>query len=481
MLNVMLLVAFWFLLQYNITILAKDFLRVKEIKMGQLKEFVIYGLWEERNYQLKFEDEKLVIVGENGSGKTTVLRIFYDTLTGKWGRLLRENFNKIKIKIDDDERVLTKEDLGEASLYEVSTKLIDELPFLLKRQIELWDRIDFNIDGLLEMVREMGSADEYQELIDRLESKVANIPQKVRDISKWLKSNLPYKIMYYPTYRRVEGKSDTGTKVRGYETMRRRRYQDTENLNLEIAYSGMKDVDEIINMNLREIEQKYNLTSAKLNMSCFKGILAQDYVQTVEIADEQTNPEYIEMVFNSFTGITLLEDEAYQVKDKLLEILAKDTAYNEYDKIVLYYYNTLAQRFDELKKTEEKIERFFYACNQYLNYKQFEYNPKNFSYSIKVESHNGEKRVMSIEQLSSGEKQIVALFCYLYLLDNTPQMIVIDEPELSLSVEWQEKILEDVLKGPMCRSLVVATQSPFVYDNSLRAYAHTIEEFLVLE
>lgn len=477
----MLLVAFWFLLQYNITILAKAFLRVKEFKMGQLKEFVIYGLWEERNYQLKFEDEKLVIVGENGSGKTTVLRIFYDTLTGKWARLLRENFNKIKIKIDEDERVLTKEDLGEASLYEVSTKLIDELPFSLRRQIELWDRIDFNIDGLLEMVREMGSADEYQELIDRLESKVADIPQKVRDISKWLKNNLPYKIIYYPTYRRVEGKSDTGIKVRGYGTMRRRRYQDTENLNLEIAYSGMKDVDEIINMNLREIEQKYNLTSAKLNMSCFKGILAQDYVQTVVIADEQTNPEYIEMVFNSFTGITLLEEEAYQVKDKLLEILAKDTAYNEYDKIVLYYYNTLAQRFNELKKTEEKIERFFYACNQYLNYKQFEYNPKNFSYSIKVESHNGEKRVMSIEQLSSGEKQIVALFCYLYLLDNTPQMIIIDEPELSLSVEWQEKILEDVLKGPMCRSLVVATQSPFVYDNSLRAYAHTIEEFLVLE
>ena len=205
-------------------------------------------------------------------------------------------------------------------------------------------------------------------------------------------------------------------------------------------------------------------------MSCFKGILTQDYVQTVVIADAQTDPEYIEMVFNSFTGITLLEEEAYQVKDKLLEILAKDTAYNEYDKIVLYYYNTLAQRFNELKKTEEKIERFFY-----------EYNPKNFSYSIKVESHNGEKRVMSIEQLSSGEKQIVALFCYLYLLDNTPQMIIIDEPELSLSVDWQEKILEDVLKGPMCKSLVVATQSPFVYDNSLRAYAHTIEEFLVLE
>lgn len=449
--------------------------------MGQLKEFVIYGLWEERNYQLRFEDEKLVMVGENGSGKTTVLRIFYDTLSGKWARLLKENFNRIKIKIDEEEKVFTKEDLGEASLYGVSNKLIEELPFYVRHQIELWDRIDFNIDGVLEMVRKMASADEYQELINSLESKVADIPKKVRDISKWLKENLPYKIIYYPTYRRVEGKSEAGIRIRGYGSTRRRRYQDSEDSNLEIAYSGMKDVDEIINMTLKEIERKYNITSAQLNMSCFKGILTQDYEPPVKISDEHANPEYIEMVFNSFTGITLFEDEAYQVKDKLLKILAKNTTYSEYDKIVIYYYNTLAQRFNELKKTEEKIERFFYACNQYLNYKRFEYSPKDFSYSIKVESHNGEKREMSIEQLSSGEKQIVALFCYLYLLDNTQQMIIIDEPELSLSVDWQEKILEDVLKGPMCKSLVVATQSPFVYDNSLRAYAHTIEEFLVLE
>lgn len=449
--------------------------------MGQLKEFTIYGLWEERNYRLEFEDEKLVMVGENGSGKTTVLRIFCDTLSGKWGRLLKENFNKIKIKIDEEEIVFTKADLGEESLYEASSKLIEDLPYSLRRQTELWDRIDFNIDALLDMVRGMGGSDEYQELIDRLESKVADIPQKVRDINRWIKENLPYKIMYYPTYRRVEGKSAGGSKAREYGIMRRRRFQNRADLNLEIAYSGMKDVDEIIKMNLREIETKYNYTSAQLNMSCFKGILSQDYEQTIIISEEQADPEYIETVFSSFTGMTLFEEEAHQVKDKLLEILGKNASYSEYDKIVIYYYNTLVQRFNELKKAEEKIERFFYACNQYLNYKWFEYSPKDFSYSIKIESHNGKKREMSIEQLSSGEKQIVALFCYLYLLDDTQQMIIIDEPELSLSVEWQEKILEDVLKGPMCKALVVATQSPFVYDNSLRPYAHTIEEFLILE
>ena len=88
--------------------------------------------------------------------------------------------------------VFTKEDLGEASLYEASAKLMEELPSYVRFRTESWDQTDFNIDGLLEMVREMESADEYQELISKLEGKAADIPQKVRDISKWLKENLPY-------------------------------------------------------------------------------------------------------------------------------------------------------------------------------------------------------------------------------------------------------------------------------------------------
>jgi predicted ATP-binding protein involved in virulence len=449
--------------------------------MGQLKEFVIYGLWEERNYQLKFEDEKLVIVGENGSGKTTVLRIFYDTISGKWERLLKENFRSVKIIIDNAERSFTKEDLGEISLYEDSSKLLEELPYPIRRRIEIGDRNDLDVEEVLDLLHGIEADDQYQELINSLENKLVNIPQKIRDIDKWIKEKLPYKIIYYPTYRRVECKPDVTKSAYGHSAIRGRRAQRRLGSNLEIAYSGMKDVDEIIKINLNEIEKRYYLTSSQLNMSCFKGILTQDYEHSIKISDEQADPEYIEMVFNSITGITLLEQEAFQVKDKLLEILAKDTDYSDYDKIVIYYYNMLALRFSELKKAEEKIERFFYACNQYLTYKQFEYSPKDFRYSIKIESHNGEKREMSIEQLSSGEKQIVALFCYLYLSDSTQQMIIIDEPELSLSVDWQERILEDILKGSKCKSLVVATQSPFVYDNSLRPYAHSIEEFLVLE
>lgn len=65
--------------------------------MGTLQEFIIHGLWDERTYKLEFNDNNLIMVGENGSGKTTVLRILYYCLSRKWGRPMDEDFKKIGI------------------------------------------------------------------------------------------------------------------------------------------------------------------------------------------------------------------------------------------------------------------------------------------------------------------------------------------------------------------------------------------------
>ena len=156
-------------------------------------------------------------------------------------------------------------------------------------------------------------------------------------------------------------------------------------------------------------------------------------------------------------------------------------SYDEYDKIVIYYYNMLIKRYESLKLIENQLEHFFYVCNQYLSGKEFVYKPKSFEYAITVQSRNGTLKEMNIEQLSSGEKQIVALLSYIYLFVKQPCTIIIDEPELSLSVPWQETILEDIVKSQRCNQLIVATQSPFVYDNSLSCYAHSMEEFLGVE
>ena len=65
---------------------------------GQLVQFSIFRLWGEKDVHLKFQNNKLILVGENGSGKTTILRIVYETLACKWAMLSIEDFSKIVLQ-----------------------------------------------------------------------------------------------------------------------------------------------------------------------------------------------------------------------------------------------------------------------------------------------------------------------------------------------------------------------------------------------
>ncbi len=81
--------------------------------------------------------------------------------------------------------------------------------------------------------------------------------------------------------------------------------------------------------------------------------------------------------------------------------------------------------------------------------------------------------------LSSGEKQIVSLFSHLYFSGASPFFVVIDEPELSLSVPWQRRFLPDILGTGMCSGMIAVTHSPFVWENDLEPYVRSLAEFTI--
>ena len=68
----------------------------------------------------------------------------------------------------------------------------------------------------------------------------------------------------------------------------------------------------------------------------------------------------------------------------------------------------------------------------------------------------------SADFLSSGELQLLTLFAYLYFTDASQEQfpVIIDEPEISLHLEWQSKFIESVrTANPKCQ-LIIATHSP---------------------
>jgi predicted ATP-binding protein involved in virulence len=47
-------------------------------------------------------------------------------------------------------------------------------------------------------------------------------------------------------------------------------------------------------------------------------------------------------------------------------------------------------------------------------------------------------------------------------------ILIVDEPELSLSVPWQKTLLPDILNTGNCQHIFAVTHSPFIFSNELR-------------
>jgi predicted ATPase len=68
------------------------------------------------------------------------------------------------------------------------------------------------------------------------------------------------------------------------------------------------------------------------------------------------------------------------------------------------------------------------------------------------------------------------LFSHLYLRGHGIVLVIIDEPELSLSVTWQQQLLPDILETGKCGFLAAVTHSPFIFDNALDSYAVNLKD-----
>lgn len=111
---------------------------------------------------------------------------------------------------------------------------------------------------------------------------------------------------------------------------------------------------------------------------------------------------------------------------------------------------------------DKKIEDFVDACNNYLVNKKYKYDASEVTLKI---INNIDGRVIPLTNLSSGEKQIISTFSKIYLEYKKDYIILFDEPELSLSIDWQQKFIPDIMKSNHCKQLICVTHSPFIFEN----------------
>lgn len=139
-------------------------------------------------------------------------------------------------------------------------------------------------------------------------------------------------------------------------------------------------------------------------------------------------------------------------------------------------FNTFDARVNEAHK---EVGAYLGAINGFLSESSKEAFFSEFDNTLRFKIAGEEDpQGRPISELSSGEKQIVTVLAYLAYLAGTNSIFLIDEPELSLHISWQTGLL-GALKSvqPAGCQLIMATHSPEIVGDQREKVVRLIPKY----
>ncbi|MEV7319315.1 AAA family ATPase [Streptomyces sp. NPDC093970] len=104
------------------------------------------------------------------------------------------------------------------------------------------------------------------------------------------------------------------------------------------------------------------------------------------------------------------------------------------------YLDGVEARLRTQEDTVAAISLFIDTLNEYLTDKSL-----TFSVDTGLRVRPRLKRRMPLEVLSSGERQLITLFCNVIAARTNSSIFIIDEPEISLNIKWQRRLVDSLL------------------------------------
>lgn len=457
------------------------------MKQPLLQSFQIIGLHGYKTVSIVFEGPARIVIADNGAGKTTVLSALRNFLSTDFQRFQKLQFESIECRLLDgqslriDKQQLAAElDRGAearlAQLAEYST--LD--PEDLRRVIAEFDSsiaIDVRGTPALQEIYSVSpfSVDQIADMVGKVRADLQrSIPENLREVTEQVRKAMkPYELLYLPTYRRVEMPNDqkkstpnaprfrpqypwpprrTSARTRGSRSAGRIQY-------------GLADVQERLSEIFEEIQRQSNVGYRSLSAS-----IIDDLMRTGRLSDAAENADLpqIEALERFFSRLGQRSpDERIET---LKTIYANSISQANFEPL-RYFLKKLSNVIDRTRELESNIESFVRKVNDYLKLSSDEKELQYDAQGMRVLVRNlWTDATVDFDDLSSGEKQVISLLANMYL-DSQQKIVLIDEPELSLSMDWQRRLLPDLVQSPTCSQLLAITHSPFIFENDLDPYA----------
>lgn len=453
--------------------------------MTQLTSFRLNGLYGYKNLGVTSEEKASIVLAENGVGKTTLLNTLYALLSGRTSRLISTDFKEAVLTFGSSEIVFNKELAFKSSQSFDLSQLISKRP--ARELIEYGARPD-QVMELLKSYIESGRSgvsslpafrriytsspfdeDDIFLRLERLRSVMYDSGYMSEFRKKVIDAMGGVQVLYLPTYRRIEANFEDVSLARNAPKRRAvAELSETEPERDELIFFGLTDVEQKLAAMTQFIQRSMVEAYSRLSGNLIDTLL--DTKQYHLQLDEAFDLEAVRLMLGRLGKSNTVTE------DNLERAIKGASLADERYRPLAYFLRELLKSYEASRPQELAIEAFAEVVNAYLTAGESPEKSVRFDkVRLKVEIwHKALGKSLPFGSLSSGEKQIVSVFARLLLDYERRFLILIDEPELSLSIEWQRRFLPDILQTQSCSQLIAITHSPFVFENGLDHLAQSI-------
>ena len=445
----------------------------------------LHGLYD---VEIEFSSSISIFMGPNGIGKSTVLNIFVHLVTAQWERLAKQYFESVDIYFKNGVHVhITKDELVDTGSFSIP-------PARMQNYISALDKAG-KLDPFLagarltaEDEREISEAiktprSDLRYLRATLQASTNHSYILLLQKERVIRQNFPLQIIYLPTYRRIEQDikeifSLSPGAMRNIRTEITDAVSSTEKSYVELVRFGMDDIDQLIESYAASIKeysrQQVNSLSTRYLTAALKQGQKFDRNFFKNLGDES-----IKDVLSRVDDQELIASERARLTDliKSIRVPKKGGRLTRPQEHIAPYFQMLYETHARISAREAPLRGLAELLNRYIGPEKYaSYDPTK--YEFRVRSRSGS--AIPLAGLSSGEKQIISLFSLLSLSLSQPDhsYVVIDEPELSLSVLWQETLISDIVSTTMCAGILAVTHSPFIYGEKMARYTKDLSDFV---
>ncbi|MBA4147637.1 MAG: ATP-binding protein [Verrucomicrobia bacterium] len=409
-----------------------------------ITDFNVKKLWGYKNYPLKFSKDVNVIIGPNASGKTTLINILYDTLSANFSRLSRTEFSEVTIGLKTFDGNETK------------TVSVTQTPEDLKIAV---GNLNFKVPLLpFQHFSNVNDPDDVPPEI-MMQRKFR---MDLRGIREQLCGLVP--AVWLPVSRRLP--------IANEEEMARRSLHRRPLESVDECLSGL--IDELqkyrlsLNSELSELRkefQRHALENILFDKEHDRSLRNRASLIPPSDGDKQ-------QLLKAFRDVGLVDarmeiriNEHFSAAKEAVAKLNADPSKIDFGAFMIMpliartrSIVTFAQELETKRgKLFASLHEFESIVNSFLNEKEVSVSDRG---EIVITPNREQRGPIEWRHLSSGEKQILILLTQALLSGRSPIVYVADEPELSLHVTWQEKLLGSLTKLAGRCQFIVATHSP---------------------